>query len=281
MRFSAFMLAPLAALLLAILAWPILFSGWVSLHDWRLTRLDDVRFIGTENYAYVLGDGAFWNAMGNTALFVGLAVGLELALGLALALHLRRFGAVRRVAQALLLAPMFVTPIAVGLTFRFMMNAEFGVIPWLLSPVVDVDWFGRGMALYSLVLIDVWQWTPFMLLMFLAGLEALPKAPFEAARIDGAGPWLTFRALTLPMLRPVMVVAVVIRALDAFKVFEYVFAITRGGPGDATETIQFHIYQLGFRFFRMGEAASAAFLLAVFTLIGVAAFVAAARRRAR
>ncbi|WP_333834372.1 carbohydrate ABC transporter permease [Rubrimonas sp.] len=278
MRFASLMLAPLAALLLATLAWPILFSGWISLHDWRLTRLDDVRFLGLENFEHVLGDGAFWNALRNTGVFVGLAVSLELLLGLALAVHLRRFGVVRRVAQALLLAPMFVTPIAVGLTFRFMMNAEFGVIPWLLSPIATVDWFGRDMALFSLVLIDVWQWTPFMLLMFLAGLEALPKAPFEAARVDGAGPWLTFRALTLPMLRPVIVVAVVIRALDAFKVFEYVFAITRGGPGVATETMQFHIYQVGFRFFRMGEAAAAAFLLAAILLLGVAAFVAAARR---
>ena len=124
-------------------------------------------------------------------------------------------------------------------------------------------------ALFSIVLIDVWQWTPFMLLMFLAGLEALPKTPFEAARVDGAGRWLTFFSITLPMLRPVIVVALIIRALDAFKVFEYVFAITRGGPGNSTETIMYYIYQTGFRFFRMGEAAAASILLIIFILVFV------------
>ena len=120
-----------------------------------------------------------------------------------------------------------------------------------------------------------------MVLMFLAGLESLPKAPFEAARIDGASAWLTFRAVTLPMLMPVITVAVIIRALDAFKVFEYVFAITRGGPGDATETIMYYIYQTGFRFFRMGEAAAAAFMLIAVILVLVIALVRVTRLNAK
>lgn len=280
MRLSVRMALPLALLLLLILIWPLVFAGWVSLHDYRLTRLADIRFGGLDNFAFVLTDPVFWNAMRNTFVFVALAVGIELVLGLGLALLLHRIGAFRRVAQALLLAPMFVTPIAVGLTFRFMLNAEFGVIPALLAPLAGIDWFGPDMALLTLVLIDVWQWTPFMLLMFLAGLEALPKAPFEAARVDGAPASMVFFHLTLPMLRPVVVVAVIIRALDAFKVFEYVFATTRGGPGNATETIQFHIYQTGFRFFRMGEAAAAAFVLVAITLALVVAFFLATRRRA-
>ena len=165
---------------------------------------------------------------------------------------------------------MFITPIAVGLMFRFLLNSEIGIIPfYLLRFGVSLDWFGPELALFSIVLIDVWQWTPFMLLMFLAGLEALPKTPFEAARVDGAGRWLTFSSITLPMLRPVIVVALIIRALDAFKVFEYVFAITRGGPGNSTETIMYYIYQTGFRFFRMGEAAAASILLIVFILVFV------------
>ena len=165
---------------------------------------------------------------------------------------------------------MFITPIAVGLMFRFLLNSEIGIIPfYLLRYGVSLDWFGPELALFSIVLIDAWQWTPFMLLMFLAGLEALPKTPFEAARVDGAGRWLTFSLITLPMLRPVIVVALIIRALDAFKVFEYVFAITRGGPGNSTETIMYYIYQTGFRFFRMGEAAAASILLIIFILVFV------------
>jgi multiple sugar transport system permease protein len=112
----------------------------------------------------------------------------------------------------------------------------------------------------------VWQWTPFMLLLMLAGLESLPPEPFEAARVDGAGPWFTFVRVTLPLLRPVIAVAVLIRALDAFKVFEYIFAITRGGPGTATETIQLQVYKTGFQFFRLGEAAAMAMVLVVIVL---------------
>ena len=173
---------------------------------------------------------------------------------------------------------MFITPIAVGLMFRFLLNSELGVISHYLDAIgITIDWFGPQLALFSIILIDVWQWTPFMVLMFLAGLESLPKSPFEAARIDGASAWLTFRAITLPMLRPVITVAIIIRALDAFKVFEYVFAITRGGPGDATETIMYYIYQTGFRFFRMGEAAAAAFMLIGVILVLVIALVRATR----
>jgi multiple sugar transport system permease protein len=169
---------------------------------------------------------------------------------------------------------MFITPIAVGMMFRFLLNSEIGVIPYYLSKIgVTIDWFGPDLALFSLMLIDVWQWMPFMLLMFLAGIEALPKAPYEAARVDGAGPWLTFSHITLPLLRPIIVVALIIRALDAFKVFEYVFAITRGGPGNSTETIMYFIYQTGFRFFRMGEAAAAAIMLIAVILILVIALV--------
>ena len=118
-----------------------------------------------------------------------------------------------------------------------------------------------------------------MVLMFLAGLEALPKSPFEAARVDGASAWMTFWNLTLPMLRPVILVALIIRALDAFKVFEYVYAITRGGPGDATETIQFFIYKTGFRFFRLGEAAAMAFVLVTITMVLVVALYLVMKRR--
>ena len=274
------LIAPLALVLTAIMAYPLVFSGWISLHDYRLTRIDDVRFEGLGNYAWILADPPFWNAMTNTAFFVVGAVGLELVLGLGLALLLQRLVRLQNAARAILLAPMFVTPIAVGLMFRFLLNSELGVIPHYLGLLgLGVDWFGPGMALFSIVLIDVWQWTPFMVLMFLAGLEALPRSPFEAARIDGASAWMTFWSLTLPMLRPVILVAIVIRALDAFKVFEYVYAITRGGPGDATETIQFLIYKTGFRFFRLGEAAAMAFVLVAALMVLVFLLYAAMRRR--
>ncbi len=162
---------------------------------------------------------------------------------------------------------MFITPIAVGLMFRFLLNQQLGVLPYLLGKLgVQIDFFGPGLALYSIILIDVWQWTPFMLLLLLAGLESLPAAPFEAARVDGASAWFTLRKVTLPLMKPVILVALIIRGLDAFKVFEYIFAITRGGPGESTESILYHIYKVGFRFFRLGEAAAMAYILILITM---------------
>ena len=262
------LILPLVFLLSGIMLYPLLFSVWLSLQDYRLTRINDVQFVGFENFGLIATDPSFLNAMGNTISFVVSAVIFELILGLSLALLIQKLVIFRGAVRSILLAPMFITPIAVGLMFRFLLNSEIGVIPfYLLKFGVSIDWFGPELALFSIVIIDVWQWTPFMLLMFLAGLEALPKTPFEAARVDGAGRWLTFCSITLPMLRPVIVVALIIRALDAFKVFEYVFAITRGGPGNSTETIMYYIYQTGFRFFRMGEAATASILLISLILV--------------
>jgi multiple sugar transport system permease protein len=265
---------PLALVLSAVMLYPLAFSAWISLHDYRLTRLNDIQWRGFENFSFVATDPAFLNAMGNTLTFVLGAVTFELVIGLSLAILIQRLVVFQNLVRSILLAPMFITPIAVGLMFRFMLNSELGVISHYLGKIgITVDWFGTDLALFSIILIDTWQWTPFMLLMFLAGLESLPKAPFEAARVDGAGAWLTFRHVTLPMLRPVITVALIIRALDGFKVFEYVYAITRGGPGDATETIMFFIYKAGFRYFRMGEAAAAAFLLILVTMVLVIALV--------
>ncbi len=262
------LVAPLILVLSAVMVYPLAFSVWISVHDYRLTQLNNVKFRGIDNFVFVATDPQFITAMSNTLLFVFGAVTMELVLGLGLAILVQKLLRFENFIRSVLLAPMFITPIAVGLMFRFMLNSQLGVIPYYLAKTgIDIEWFSPGLALFSIMLIDTWQWTPFMFLMFLAGLESLPKSPFEAARVDGASPWLTFRSLTLPMLKPVIVVALIIRALDAFKVFEYVYAITRGGPGNVTETIMFYIYKTGFRFFRMGQAAAAAFLLIVVILL--------------
>lgn len=274
------LLLPLVAVLLAVMVYPLVFSFWISLNDYRLTRLSEIRFIGLDNYLGLFENPSYWTALTNTVTFVVGAVTMELTLGFSLALLLQRAKYFRNFYRAVLLTPMFITPIAVGLMFRFLLNLQLGVVPHYLGKIgINIDWFGTHMALFSLMLIDTWQWTPFMLLMLLAGLESLPKAPFEAARVDGASSWLIFRRITLPLMRPVIVVALIIRGLDAFKVFEYVYAITRGGPGDSTETILFHIYKVGFRFFRMGEAAAMAFTLIVVTLAIVMVLYYSTKRR--
>jgi len=265
---------PLLLVLGVVVAYPLCYSLWLSFRDFEIIRRNDVSFVGLEQYAGLLGDEDYLTAMRNTFVFVAVAVGLELVIGLALALALRRQRMVRNLTRALLLTPMFVTPIAVGLMFRFLLNDQLGLIPLLLDGVgISIPFFGPDLALLSLALIDVWQWTPFMVLLLLAGLESLPEQPFEAARVDGAGAWMTLTRVTLPLLGPVIVVAVLIRGLDALKVFEYVFAITQGGPGTATETIQYHVYREGFQFYRLSEAAAMSWtLVAVVMAIVVVLF---------
>jgi multiple sugar transport system permease protein len=258
------MMLPLLLVLGAIVAYPLGYSLWLSLRDYEILQSTDVSFVGLEQYTQLFSDRDYLAAMRNTFVFVAVAVSLELVIGLALALTLRRQRFVRNLTRSLLLTPMFVTPIAVGLMFRFLLDDQLGVIPQLLDKVgVSIPFFNTQLALFSLALIDVWQWTPFMLLLLLAGLESLPEQPFEAARVDGASAWMTFTRVTLPLLRPIIVVAVLIRSLDALKVFEYVFAITQGGPGTATETIQFHVYRTGFQFYRFSEAAAMAWTLMI------------------
>jgi multiple sugar transport system permease protein len=268
------MILPLLLVLGVIVAYPLGYSLWLSLEDFEIIRRNDVSFVGLEQYGNLLADEEYLTAMRNTFVFVAVAVSLELAIGLALALALRRQRLVRNLTRSLLLTPMFVTPIAVGLMFRFLLNEQLGVIPRLLNGIgISIPFFGPDLALLSLALIDVWQWTPFMLLLLLAGLESLPEQPFEAARVDGAGAWMIFTRVTLPLLGPVIVVAVLIRGLDALKVFEYVFAITQGGPGTATETIQYHVYREGFQFYRLSEAAAMSWtLVAVVMAIVVVLF---------
>jgi multiple sugar transport system permease protein len=272
-NFKHGMVTPLVALFVGVVGFPLGYAFYLSITDYKLTSRGTPRLVGTENYVATLGDGAFWQAFGTTATFVGVAVLVELLIGLALALALQKQRWASDLTRSMLLAPMFITPIAVGLIFRFLLNDQIGAIPRLLQSVgVDYDFFGPDRALFTLAFIDVWQWTPFMVLLLLAGLESIPKEPLEAAKVDGAGGWYVFRRVTLPLLAPVLVVAILLRALDAMKVFEYVFATTRGGPGTETQTLQYFVYQTGIQFFRLGSASSMAFvvLLVVLTIIVVA-----------
>lgn len=265
--FRWWMALPLVILLGIFVLYPLGFSFYLSLTNYKLTSRN-LSYFGFEQYNRVLTDGDFTGSLKITLAFVIAAVTIELVLGLLLAMALQRQHFARNVTRALLFTPMFIAPVAVGLVFRFLLNQQLGLIPNLIAHLgIQIDFFSPAYALPSMVLIDVWQWTPFMVLLFLSALESLPKSPFEAARVDGASAWLTFRTLTLPMLFPVIGIATVIRVLEASKLFEYVFVITNGGPGGATASLQFIMYQTGVRFFRLAEASAMAFVfLAVLAL---------------
>ncbi|TDL05872.1 sugar ABC transporter permease [Mycolicibacterium obuense] len=267
MRFERGMVTPLVALFVGVVGFPLGYAAYLSVTDYKLTDRGAPSIVGADNYAATFGDTAFWHAFGTTALFVAVAVGMELILGLAIALALQKQRWAKDLTRSMLLAPMFITPIAVGLTFRFLLNDQLGAIPELLRGIgISYDFFGPGRALFTIAFIDVWQWTPFMVLLLLAGLESIPREPMDAARVDGASAFYVLRRVTLPLLAPVLVVAILLRCLDAMKVFEYVFATTRGGPGTETETLQYFIYQTGIQFFRLGSASSMAFVVLVVVL---------------
>ena len=267
MKFQNAMMTPLLSVMAVAVGFPLLYSLWLGFTSYQLVSGGVADFVGLDNYIRILSDGDYWTSLSATATYVFLSVTFELIIGLTLALALQSQKWFKNFTRSFLLAPMFITPIAVGLMFRFFLNDQLGAIPFYLDKVgMSYDFFGSGKALVSLAFIDVWQWTPFMVLLLLAGLESIPKQPIEAARVDGANRFYIFRRVTLPMLSPILIVAVLLRGLDALKVFEYVYATTRGGPGIETKTIQYLTYQTGISYYRLAEASAMAFILLVIVL---------------
>ncbi|MBI3695359.1 MAG: sugar ABC transporter permease, partial [Acidobacteria bacterium] len=184
----------------------------------------------------------------------------------------------RRVLRSILLIPMLLPPVVVAVIWRLILNPEFGVLNGTLRSLgfntAKLTWAAsEKTAMLSVILVDVWQWTPFMFLLLLAGLQGLPVEPFEAAVVDGASGWQVFRRLTLPMLRPVIAIAVLLRGMDLLRVFDQIFILTQGGPGFATETVTLYIYRTAFRFYNFGYAAAMSFVLLVATTLIARAFL--------
>jgi multiple sugar transport system permease protein len=216
----------------------------------------------------------------NTVLLVVGGVALQFVLGLGLALVVVDELRGKRFIIPLLMLPVMMVPVVVALGWRILWDSQFGAINHILSFVlrrdVDILWLtNKWTALFAILVTDVWQWTPFMFLILLAGLSSLNPELYEAAALDGAGWWQELREITLPGLAPVIAVAIIFRALDAFKIFDQIFMLTQGQPGTSTETISWYIYQVGYKFFSMGYAAAISYLLVIF--LTVAATIYAAR----
>src|SRR5690606_19216467 len=193
------MMIPLLLLMAVIVAYPLLYSIWISFRNIEIIKPSQNDFVGFGQFATALSEPLFWIAVKNTFSFLVIAVSLELILGLVLALALIKQKRFSNVIRAILLTPIFVTPVAVGLMFRFLLSTQFGLITDILSRLgIHIDFFNSNTALLSIAMIDVWQWTPFMMLMLLAGLESLPKEPFEAAYVEGASSWQVLTRITIP-----------------------------------------------------------------------------------
>jgi multiple sugar transport system permease protein len=276
-------LFPLPALLalLILIVLPVLANFVISLHDWFIGR--PPTFIGLENFSEALGDRRFWNGIRNTFYFTGLAVPLQLLIGLAIAVLFNREMPGKGLIRTIILLPMVATPVAIALIWALMFNPSLGVLNYFLESLglARSLWVAdASLALPSLVLVDIWQWTPMVALILLAALQGVPSEHYEAARIDGANGWQAFRHVTLPAIRGAVVVALILRSIDALKTFDIIYVITAGGPGIATETLNVFAFKAGFEFFRAGYAASLLIFL-MFLVLGVAILLNMARRRAQ
>lgn len=261
------LLAPTILLLLLLTIYPLIFAIAASLQTVNI-RTGEATFAGGSNFVAMISDKLFWNAMAHTAIYTGSAVVVEFVLGLALALVLNEQFLGRNVYRTLFLAPMMLPPIVVAITFKIIYMQQYGIANWLLGllGVHGMLWeSGPQTALFSLILVDVWEWTPFMFLILLAGLQAIPTEPYEAAKVDGASWFLAFRHITFPLLTPAVLIAVLLRFMDTLRIFDQVFVMTQGGPANATETISLYIYQTAFAFTNVGYATAMSFVLLVVT----------------
>ena len=261
--------APAVLLVAVIIVYPIAYTVWMSLQEWFASSLTPPRFVGASNYGKILfGDVRFRDAVARTIYFTVLAVAAETVLGVAMALLFNREFWGRGLLRTLAILPMVATPTAIALVFVMMYHPTLGVANYLLSltGLPPFRWtYSSQTALYALALVDVWQWTPLIMLIALAGLASLPREPYEAAHLDGASPLQAFWHITLPLLRPTLVVAILFRAIDALKTFDIIFVMTQGGPANATETINILLFNQAFSYFNMGYAASMA--VALFALV--------------
>jgi multiple sugar transport system permease protein len=236
-RQGALMAAPAVAILGGVAVVPVLAAVWLSLHR-SIVVFHEQRFVGLANFRFLAADGRFWSALGTTAYFTVVAVGAELLLGLPVALLLQRGGGLLRAA---VLLPWAIPTAVSARMWAWLFNAQYGVLH-RLAP--GIDWLGNPRtALHAAILVDVWKTTPFVALILLAGLQSIPEDVYEAADVDGAGRARVFASITLPLLRPAVLVALLFRSLDAFRVFDAIYVLTEGGPANATETLSIYAYK--------------------------------------
>jgi multiple sugar transport system permease protein len=275
---------PALLLILGLSIVPLIQSLALSFQRWDL-QSQEHPFIGLANYRDALLDPRVWGALQNTGFIVIGAVALEFLLGLGLALLFAGEFKGKRFALPILMLPVMVVPIVVGLTWRMLWDNQYGainqVLSWIAGRDVNILWLAhRDTALFAMVVTDVWQWTPFMFLVLLAGLSSVNPELYEAAALDGAGWWQSLRDVSLPGIARVIAVVILFRALDAFKVFDLVYMFTQGAPGTSTESVSWYIYQLGFKFFRLGYASAVSYLVVILLSVLATVYVSRFLRRA-
>ncbi|MCL5019724.1 MAG: sugar ABC transporter permease [Patescibacteria group bacterium] len=254
-----------ALLALIGILYPFILGVYYTFTNYSLTAPDDMHFIGLKNYSAIFSDPRFWRSFEITLLYAFSAVIIELCLGLGVAMMLNHSFPGVQILRSLLIVPMMIPPIISALMWKvILLPTDQGVLNYLLSCIGmgQITWLGQpSTALLSLIIIDVWIFSPFAILIFLAGLQSLPKEPFEAAVVDGASGWFIFRRLTLPMLTPSIILITLFRLIDSLKIFDTIYATTKGGPAGATTTLHIQSYYEAIRWFNMGNGMVYLFVL--------------------
>jgi multiple sugar transport system permease protein len=270
------LLAPAVLYLLALSVYPTIYSLWIAFHNYSLYRRDLISFSGFDNFTDLLDSDVFKQSFAVTLIFSFAAVAIELALGFAIAVLLDRKMRAANVLRTLLIIPVLISPVAMGLTFRYIFAPTYGLLTYLMKSVhlptadwtVSVTW-----ALPVVIFADVWQWTPFVALIVLSGMQSVSTEVTEAAELDGLTEWQKLWRIVVPLIRPVLLVVVLIRLIDSIRMFDLVFVMTRGGPGSTTEVLSLFSYVTGFASGDMGSASAIAWVTLVLVNILVAIFL--------
>lgn len=269
-RLKYLLVAPAVLVVFATAIWPLFESLRLSFTIGRLNRPGFPQgYLGWDNYTWAFfEEPAFWNSVRVTFTYTLLTVGLTTVLALGLALLLAPGGRLRSGVQALLILPFAMSPALIGVSFRFMFNPEFGLFDaffgTLIPPLADISWLADPVLAFGVcVMADVWGWIPFLTLVLIGGLASVPRDTVEAAQVDGASGWRVFRDITLPQLKPVLAVVIILKAIFSLKTFDQVFMLTNGGPGTATQTLSHYIYFNGMKYGQIGYSASVAWLMVI------------------
>lgn len=275
-------LLPLIVILVVFALYPFFYNIYLSLHEF-VPRKRELVFVGAENWLRLFEDSRLWGSLWITLLYTGICLSIQLVLGMAIALLIDSDDPGFGILRGLLTLTLVIPPAITGMMFLLMEDAQFGVITYFLQ---SMGFLSGGSilanstsALMGVMLADIWQWTPFMVLIFVAGLRALPTDPFESAMIDGASNWQIFRRLTLPMMSKVIAIAVLIRGIDLFRTFDYVYVMTSGGPGTSTYTLSLYAWQQTFSFIKWGYGATISLFALVVILVAANLFVSLTKTR--
>ncbi len=268
-RFGWFMTAPGLAALVLVVLFPLLFTIFTSAFEYTLVRPGYDTFVGIDNYRSALVENYFGESIWVTVKFVVAVVLIEFVIGFTVALMLNAVTRFKNIYYPILLMPLLINPVVVAQIWRMFLHPELGIVNYLigLAGVSKVNWLGDpNIAFWTVVLVDIWHQVSFMIILLLAGLSALPKEPYEAARMDGASTLQSFLHITLPLMRPVIMVTLLIRLIFAIKTFDLIFIMTRGGPGTATDLISYFIYRSAFYGLDIGQASAISVVLLVVVL---------------